>query len=246
MSEKRRIDVLLVEQGLCDSRSRAQSLIKGGLVYAGETQILKPGEVIAPDTVLRLEGQDHPWASRGGLKLVAALEHFKINPAGMTCLDVGASTGGFTDVLLTNGAARVYAVDVGSNQLVQRLRADSRVVNLEHTNARMLNPKFIEEPIDLVVCDASFIGLETVLPAPLSLTKPQAHLVALIKPQFEVGKGRVGKNGVVKEPHLHREVCERIERWLDSLPGWRVLGITDSPIEGPAGNREFLIAARRG
>ncbi len=245
MSEKQRADLLLVEQGLADSRSRAQNLIKSGLVFAGDTKVEKPSESFETSVVLRVEGADHPWASRGGLKLAKALEYFKINPTGMVCVDVGASTGGFTDVLLTNGAAKVYAVDVGSNQLVQRLRNDARVVNMEHVNARMLNPSFIEEPIDMVVCDASFIGLEVVLPGPLSLLKPQATVIALIKPQFEVGKGRVGKNGVVSDPDLHREVCDRIRSWFSFMPGFKVLGITDSPITGPEGNREFLICAQR-
>lgn len=241
-----RVDILLVAQGLCDSRSRAQALIKAGHVFAGDVKIGKPSEAFADDTVFRIEGEDHPWASRGGLKLARALEHFGINPSGMVAIDVGASTGGFTDVLLTHGAQKVYAVDVGSGQMVQRLRDDPRVVNLEGTNARMLNERFIPEPADIVVCDASFISLELVLPAALRLTKPQAVLVALIKPQFEVGKGRVGKNGVVSDPALHEEVCERISRWLGSLEGWQVVGLTDSPILGPAGNREFLICARKG
>lgn len=240
-----RIDLLLVAEGLCDSRSRAQSLIKAGVVFANDRKVEKPSEQFEEGVVLRLEGQDHRWASRGGLKLAAALRHFSFNPAGMVCVDVGASTGGFTDVLLTNGAAKVYAVDVGANQLVQRLRNDARVVNMEHVNARMLNPAYITEPIDLIVCDASFIGLEVVLPGPLGLLKPQGALIALIKPQFEVGKGRVGKNGVVTDPDLHQEVCDRIRNWISFMPGWKVEGITESPITGPEGNREFLIFASK-
>ena len=182
---------------------------------------------------------------RGAHKLIAGLDAFGIDPAGRICLDVGASTGGFTDVLLRRGAARVYAVDVGYGQLDLRLRADPRVVVLERTNARHLTDAQVPEPIGLVVCDASFISLRTVLPAPLALTAPEAALVALIKPQFEVGKGRVGKGGVVRDPALHQEVCAEVEAWLAAIPGWRVLGIEPSPLLGPAGNREFLIGARR-
>lgn len=245
MSSAQRADLLLVAQGLCDSRSRAQALIKAGHVFAGDVKVEKPSEIFADDVVLRLEGQDHPWVSRGGMKLAKALEDFGLDPSGVVAIDVGASTGGFTDVLLQHGAAKVYAVDVGSNQMVQRLREDPRVVNLENTNARWLNAQYVPEPADWVVCDASFIGLELVLPAALALTKPQALLVALIKPQFEVGKGRVGKNGVVSDPALHQEVCDKITSWINGLEGWKVTGLTDSPILGPAGNREFLICARR-
>lgn len=245
MSAGQRADILMVAQGLCDSRSRAQALIKAGHVFAGDVKVEKPSETFAEDVALRLEGQDHPWVSRGGMKLAKAIEHFGINPAGMVAIDVGASTGGFTDVLLHHGAVKVYAVDVGSNQMVQRLREDKRVVNLENTNARWLNTQYVPEPVDIVVCDASFISLELVLPAAMELTKPQALLVALIKPQFEVGRGRVGKNGVVSDPALHQEVCNDISCWLESFRGWKVAGLTESPILGPAGNREFLICARR-
>jgi 23S rRNA (cytidine1920-2'-O)/16S rRNA (cytidine1409-2'-O)-methyltransferase len=180
------------------------------------------------------------------VKLDHALAHFAIDPKGLVCLDVGASTGGFTDVLLTRGAAKVYAVDVGHGQLAWKLRQDARVVVLERSNARHLTRAEVPEPVQLIACDASFIGLETVLPAPLALAAPGAWLVALIKPQFEVGKERVGKGGVVRDPALHAEVCERIAGWLGAQPGWRVLGVTQSPIAGPEGNIEFLIAARHG
>jgi len=242
---KVRVDQALVERGLAESRSKAQALILAGLVYAGTARIAKAGDTVPADQTLSVKGQDHPWVSRGGLKLVKGLDEFAIDPAGLVALDVGASTGGFTDVLLSRGAARVYAVDVGHGQLAWKLREDPRVVVLEKTNARHLTAAQVPEPVDLVVCDASFIGLETVLPTPLSLTRPGAACVALIKPQFEVGKGRVGKGGVVREPELHREVCERIATWLGGLPGWRVLGVAESPITGPEGNREFLIGARR-
>jgi 23S rRNA (cytidine1920-2'-O)/16S rRNA (cytidine1409-2'-O)-methyltransferase len=238
---KKRVDQLMVERGLAESRARAQALVMAGLVLAGSKRIDKPGTPIAEDVVLEVKGQDHPWVSRGGLKLAQAITQFGLDPAGKVCLDVGASTGGFTDVLLTHGAARVYAVDVGHGQLAWKLRTDERVVVLERTNARHLSAEQIPEPIDMVVCDASFIGLETVLPAALALARPGAVLAALIKPQFEVGKGRVGKGGVVREPELHAEVCDRITTWLAGLPGWTVAGVCDSPIKGPEGNKEFLI-----
>ena len=195
---------------------------------------------------LELRGQDHPWVSRGGLKLARALDHFAIDPAGGTWLDIGASTGGFTDVLLARGAAKVYAVDVGHGQFAWKLRQDPRVVVLERTNARHLSRADIPDALDGIVCDASFIGLEVILPAPLALAAPAARLVALIKPQFEVGPAQVGKGGIVRDPDLHREVCARIADWLGRQPGWAVLGIANSPITGADGNREFLIAAKRG
>jgi len=243
---KIRLDQLLVDRGLVESKSRAQALIMAGLVYTGEKRLDKPGQPVPEDLQVDLRGQDHPWVSRGGLKLAKAIENFPISPAGKVAIDVGASTGGFTDVLIQNGAAKVYAVDVGQGQLAWKLRQDPRVVVLEKTNARHLTAEQIPEPVDLVVCDASFIGLETVLPAALSLTKPHAWLAALIKPQFEVGKGRVGKGGVVREPELHKEVCDRIEAWVGALPGWIVRGIVESPIKGPEGNIEFMIAAEKG
>lgn len=243
--ERVRADVALVARGLADSRSRAQALILAGQVYCDTARIDKPGQMVAADAPLTLKGQDHPWVSRGGLKLVKGLDHFGIDPAGLTCADIGASTGGFTDVLLARGAARVYAVDVGHGQLAWKLRQDPRVVVLERTNARHLTRTQVPEPIDLVVCDASFISLTVVLPAALALTAPRAWLVALIKPQFEVGKGRVGKGGVVRDPVLHDEVCARIAAWLAAQPGWQVLGITESPILGPEGNKEFLIGGQR-
>ncbi|OFX13372.1 MAG: hemolysin [Alphaproteobacteria bacterium RIFOXYD12_FULL_60_8] len=243
---KLRLDQMLVDRGLVESRARAQALVMAGVVFSGERKLDKPGQKLPEDTALEVRGKDHPWVSRGGLKLVKGLEVFAVDPTGLIGLDVGASTGGFTDVLLNRGAAKVYAVDVGYGQLAHKLRQDERVVVLERTNARALTRETILDPIDLVVCDASFIGLEPVLPAALALTAPQAHLIALIKPQFEVGKGRVGKGGVVRDPALHAEVCARIVAWVDSLPGWSVLGVTESPITGPEGNKEFLIGARRG
>jgi 23S rRNA (cytidine1920-2'-O)/16S rRNA (cytidine1409-2'-O)-methyltransferase len=241
MSARKRIDQRLVDEGLAESRTRAQALIMAGLVSAGGHRVDKPGTMVAADLPLAVKGQDHPWVSRGGLKLAAAIERFGLDVAGRVAVDLGASTGGFTDVLLAGGAARVYAVDVGHGQLAWKLRTDDRVVVLERTNARYLGPDQIPEPLDMVVCDASFIGLETILPAAMALARPGALLAALIKPQFEVGKGRVGKGGVVRDPALHDEVCRRIEAWLAARPGWRVVGICDSPILGPEGNKEFVI-----
>ena len=239
---KTRADVILVDRGLAESRARAQALIMAGVVFSGEARVDKPGSLLAREAPLEVRGADHPWVSRGGLKLEAALDHFAIEPGGLVCLDVGASTGGFTDVLLARGAAKVYAVDVGQGQLAWKLRKDPRVVVLERVNARHLTRAQVPDPPGLIVCDASFIGLATVLPAPLSLAAPGARVIALIKPQFEVGKDRVGKGGIVRDPALHREVCDGIAAWLGGLEGWRVLGVTESPIKGTEGNAEFLIA----
>jgi 23S rRNA (cytidine1920-2'-O)/16S rRNA (cytidine1409-2'-O)-methyltransferase len=239
-----RADVLLTERGLVESRARAQALILAGKVFSGERRVEKAGESLPADAPLEVRGQDHPWVSRGGLKLAHALGHFGLSPAGLVCLDVGASTGGFTDVLLHHGAARVHAVDVGHGQLAWKLRSDPRVVVHEKTNARHLTADAIGEPVGAVVCDASFIGLRTVLPAALALCAPGAWAIALIKPQFEAGPGQVGSKGVVRDPAVHAEVCAIIEAWWSALPGWRVVGIEASPITGPEGNREFLIGAR--
>jgi 23S rRNA (cytidine1920-2'-O)/16S rRNA (cytidine1409-2'-O)-methyltransferase len=242
---KLRLDQALVERGLAETRAKAQAAIMAGLVFSGEKRLDKPGLSVAADAPLELRGKPHPWVSRGGVKLAHALQHFGLDPQDRVCIDVGASTGGFTDVLLQHGAAKVYAVDVGEGQLDWKLRNDPRVVVLEKTNARHLDAALIPDPIACVVCDASFIGLQIVLPAALSLARPGAWAVALIKPQFEVGRERVGKGGVVRDPALHEEVCARIHAWWDALPGWRVIGIEPSPILGPEGNREFLIAAEK-
>jgi 23S rRNA (cytidine1920-2'-O)/16S rRNA (cytidine1409-2'-O)-methyltransferase len=245
MPAKQRLDTMLVARGLAESRAKAQALAIAGLVYSGDRRLDKPGQLLAEDTPLECRGRDHPYVSRGGVKLAHALDRFAIDPRGAIALDIGASTGGFTDVLLRRGTAKVYAVDVGHGQLDWRLRQDPRVVVRERCNARHLTSVEIPQAPDLIVCDASFIGLETVLPAALALAAANASLIALIKPQFEVGKGRVGKGGVVRDPALHEEVCARIAAWLVEQ-GWRVLGTTESPIRGPEGNVEFLIAARRG
>jgi 23S rRNA (cytidine1920-2'-O)/16S rRNA (cytidine1409-2'-O)-methyltransferase len=213
-------------------------------VFAGATRLDKPGTLIPAATELRLKTTGPSYASRGAFKLIAGLDAFALSPAGKLCLDVGASTGGFTDVLLERGAGRVVAVDVGHGQLDWRLRNDPRVVVLERTNARHLTAEMLPGAPELVVCDASFIGLATVLPAALALAAPGAELVALIKPQFEAGPAAVGKGGVVRDPAVHEAVCATVRGWLETAIGWTVLGIEASPILGPKGNREFLIGAR--
>jgi 23S rRNA (cytidine1920-2'-O)/16S rRNA (cytidine1409-2'-O)-methyltransferase len=240
-----RADQLLVDRGLAESRSRAQALILAGLVFAGERKLAKAGEQLAPDAMLDVRGRDHPWVSRGGIKLDHALTHFGWDVSGAVAIDVGSSTGGFTDVLLTRGAAKVYAVDSGTNQLAWKLRQDPRVVVLEKTNARNLTGAEIPEDVDLIVCDASFIGLSKVLDRPLGFAKPGARLVALIKPQFEAGREEVGKGGVVRDSAVHERVCDEARAWVEGK-GWRVVGIEKSPITGPEGNVEFLMAAING
>ncbi|RJX65963.1 TlyA family RNA methyltransferase [Tsuneonella suprasediminis] len=245
MTKKRRLDQLLVERGLAESRTRAQALVMAGLVFSGETKLVKPGHQIAEDAALDVRGRDHPWVSRGGIKLAHAIEHFALDPTGAVAMDIGSSTGGFTDVLLQNGAERVFAVDSGTNQLAWKLRQDPRVTVLEQTSARILTPEMIDAPCNWVVCDASFIGLAKVLENPLQLAAPQCGLVALIKPQFEVGREEVGKGGVVRDPALRQRVCDEVRAWIEGL-GWTVQGIVESPITGPEGNVEFLISAHRG
>jgi 23S rRNA (cytidine1920-2'-O)/16S rRNA (cytidine1409-2'-O)-methyltransferase len=244
MVTKMRADQLLVDQGLAESRTRAQALILAGLAYAGDRKIAKAGDQIAVDASLVVKGRDHPWVSRGGVKLAHAIENWGWDVRGVVAIDVGSSTGGFTDVLLTKGAERVYAVDSGTNQLAWKLRQDPRVLVLEQTNARYLTTAEIVEPVDLIVCDASFIGLAKVLTTPLTFAKDQARLIALIKPQFEAGPGEVGKGGVVRDPEIHQRVCREVTGWLESV-GWEICALTESPIKGPEGNIEFLVGARR-
>lgn len=242
---KQRADLLLVERGLSESRTRAQAAIMAGTVFSGERRIDKAGETLAVDSPLEVRGPEHPWVSRGALKLVRALDHFGIDPAGLVCLDVGASTGGFTEVLLTRGAATVVAVDVGRGQLAWTLREDTRVLVLEGRNARGLTADDLPAPADLIVCDASFIGLEKVLATPLTLAARRCTLVALIKPQFQLGREAVGKGGIVRDPARHAEACDQVRAWLGAQPGWTIDGIIESPISGAKGNKEFLIAAQR-
>lgn len=242
---KIRADQLLVDAGLAESKARAQALILAGLVYLGDRKIEKAGQQVPADAELDVRGRDHPWVSRGGIKLAHALDAFDINVTGFVAIDVGSSTGGFTDVLLTKGAARVYAVDSGTNQLAWKLRSDDRVIVHEQTSARILTQAHVPEPIDIIVCDASFISLAKVLEKPIGFARHGAHLVALIKPQFEARREEVGKNGVVRDPAVHERVCAEVQDWVVAQ-GWTVAGLTPSPITGPQGNIEFLLYARLG
>ena len=244
MANKQRADQLMVSRGLAESRARAQALILAGKVFTGDRQVAKAGDLIAEEAELSVKGRDHPWVSRGGIKLDHGLSHFGFDVTGVVALDVGSSTGGFTDVLLSRGAAKVHAVDVGTNQLAWKLRSDERVAVHEQTNARALTREIVPEAVDIVVCDASFIGLAKVLDAALDLARPGARLVALVKPQFEAGRGEVGKGGVVRDPVVHARVCDEVAAWVAGK-GWHVLGIEPSPITGPEGNVEFLLGAEK-
>ncbi|WP_338330209.1 TlyA family RNA methyltransferase [Commensalibacter sp. Nvir] len=242
--KKKRVDILLVEKNLVESRSKAQALIMAGLIFTPNSRINKPGELVREDIPLTIKGREHPWVSRGGMKLDHALHTFRLNPEGLNCIDVGASTGGFTDVLLSKNAHKVYALDVGHGQLAWKLRNDPRVIVHEKCNARYLTKHHIQDRIQVVVCDASFISLKTILPTPLSFCQPGGWAVALIKPQFEAGREYVGSKGVVRDPQIHQQVCQDIQNWWQNMPNWKVLGIETSPITGPEGNKEFLIAAQ--
>ena len=241
---KQRADQLLVDRGLAESRTRAQALILAGLAFVGDRKIDKAGQQVAEDAAVSVKGRDHPWVSRGGIKLDHALTHLGWDVKGAVAIDVGSSTGGFTDVLLSRGAMRVYAVDSGTNQLAWKLRQDDRVVVHEQTSARTLTPAHIPEAIDLIVCDASFIALSKVLPVPMSFAREGARMVALIKPQFEAERHEIGKKGVVRDPAVHARVCADVRNWLTS-EGWAVLDLVESPITGPEGNVEFLVGATR-
>lgn len=239
-----RIDHLLVERGHAESRTRAQALVMAGLVFMGDKRIDKPGQQVPTDQPIEVKGRDHPWVGRGGVKLDGAIKQFGLNPTGAVAMDIGSSTGGFTQVLLHHGASHVFAVDVGTNQLDWKLRQDDRITVLEQTNARALTEAQINRPCNWVVCDASFIGLKKVLEVPLALAARDCRLVALIKPQFEVAKSEVGKGGIVRDPALHSRVCEEIRSWLEG-DGWIIEGLIPSPITGTEGNVEFLINAVR-
>ena len=241
---KTRADQMLVDRGLAESKTRAQALIMAGLVFAGTRKVDKPGQALPDDVVLDVRGRDHPWVSRGGIKLAHGLDHFGWDVTGVVAIDVGSSTGGFTDVLLTRGAARVYAVDSGTNQLAWKLRQDPRVVVQEQTSARILTAAHVPEPVGLIVCDASFIGLAKVLERPMTFAGPGARLMALIKPQFEAGRDEVGKGGVVRDSLIRSRVCDAVVAWLTEA-GWTVAGVVESPITGPEGNVEYLVAASR-
>lgn len=244
MARKARLDQMLVQRGLVESRTRAQALVMAGVVFAGEEKVAKPGQQVAEDVELEVRGRDHPWVSRGGIKLAHAIEHFHLDPGGAVAMDIGSSTGGFTDVLLQGGAEHVFAVDSGTNQLAWKIRQDERVTVLEQTSARILTREHITRECNWVVCDASFISLSKVLEVPLQLAARECRLVALIKPQFEVEKHEVGKGGVVRDAALHERVCGEVRQWLEGL-GWDIEGIATSPITGPQGNVEFLICATR-
>ena len=231
-------------RGLAESRTKAQALIMAGAVFSGEKKLAKPGDMLAEDAALEVRGKDHPWVSRGGIKLAHGLDHFGFDVTGAVALDIGSSTGGFTDVLLSRGAAKVYAVDVGTNQLAWKLRQDLRVIVHEQTNARHLDRSIVPEPVDIINCDASFISLSKVLESPLKLARSGAKLVVLVKPQFEAGREEVGKGGVVRDPEVHSRVCAAAAEWVGSQ-GWTVVGVTESPITGPEGNVEFLLGATK-
>jgi 23S rRNA (cytidine1920-2'-O)/16S rRNA (cytidine1409-2'-O)-methyltransferase len=242
MAKRQRIDRLLVERGLFDSRARAQAAIAAGRVTVDGILITKPSQEAAIDAVLDAEPA-HPWVSRGGVKLAAALDHFHVDPAGRVCLDVGASTGGFSEVLLARGARLVFAVDVGRDQLHPKLRVRAQIVSIEATDMRALEPKKLKPRPDFVTVDVSFIRLELVLPRALALAQAPAHLLALIKPQFEAGRGAL-KNGIVRDPLVHAAVCNDVVELVASLD-WTVIGVVPSAVAGSDGNQEFFIAARR-
>jgi 23S rRNA (cytidine1920-2'-O)/16S rRNA (cytidine1409-2'-O)-methyltransferase len=239
---KLRADQLLLERELVESRARAQALILAGLVFSGERRIEKAGQTLAPDAPLEVRGREHPWVSRGGIKLAHGLDQFRWDVTGAVALDVGSSTGGFTDVLLKRGAAKVFAVDVGTNQLAWKLRQDTRVCVHEQTNARYLTDRIVTEPVDIIVCDASFISLAKVLDAALGFAKPSGRLLALVKPQFEAERSEIGKGGVVRDPAVHERVGQAAIAWIKSR-GWAVVGLVESPITGPEGNKEYLLGA---
>ncbi len=243
--KKMRADQLLVERALVDSAAQGQAAIMAGLVFHQEQKITTAGQQMSADAAIELRGKDHPWVSRGGLKLDHGLTHFGVDVRGWTAMDVGSSTGGFTDVLLSRGADHVFAVDSGTNQLAWKLRQDARVTVHEQTSARILTDTHIGRAIDIAVCDASFIKLADVLPVPLGFVRQGGWLVALIKPQFEVERHEVGEGGVVRDAVLHARVCDEVSAWLEST-GWAVQGITESPITGPSGNVEFLIGGVKG
>ncbi len=239
-----RADIFLVEHGFAVSRAEAQAAISAGNVRAGGKPVLKASQAIAQDASIEYE-KAHPYVSRGALKLVAALDHFDLSPAGLICIDIGASTGGFTEVLLQRGARKVYAVDVGHGQLHPKLAVDPRVILLEGVNARDLKPAHIPEPADCIVADVSFISLKLALSSALALARGGGWLVALVKPQFEVGRGNIAKGGIVKDEAARQEAVKGIADWLDGQSGWAGIGTIDSPIAGGDGNCEFLLAARK-
>jgi 23S rRNA (cytidine1920-2'-O)/16S rRNA (cytidine1409-2'-O)-methyltransferase len=235
----------MVLKGFVKSREQANSILMTGNVFVDNKRVEKPGQQVSQNSKIEIKGKTYPWVSRGGIKLNKAILEFSLDCNSIVALDIGASTGGFTDVLLVNGASKIYAVDVGYGQLDWKLRQDERVIVKEKTNARYLTDEIIKDPLDALVCDASFISLKKVLPSGLGLLKSNGWLVALIKPQFEVGKGLVGKGGVVRDSTLHETVVNDIKKWIEFETKMNVLGVIESPILGPSGNKEFLIAAKK-
>jgi 23S rRNA (cytidine1920-2'-O)/16S rRNA (cytidine1409-2'-O)-methyltransferase len=235
----------MVSRGLAKSREQANSMLMAGTVFVNHKRIDKPGQQITKDSEIDVKGKIHPWVSRGGIKLEKAILEYNLDCNSVIALDIGASTGGFTDVLLTKGAKKVYAVDVGYGQLDWKLRQDERVIVSEKTNARFLTDKIIKDTLDVIVCDASFISLKKILPSSLQFLKKNGWLAALIKPQFEVGKDLVGKGGVVRDPNLHEEVTNDIKGWITSEMKMNLLGVVESPILGPSGNKEFVIVVTK-
>lgn len=240
-----RLDLLLTERGLVPTRTKAQTAIRSGAVFSKAVCLDKPGQLVPPDLVIEIRGNPTCYVSRAGQKLDYALSQFSITPGGLICLDVGASTGGFSGVLLGRGARRVYAIDVGHDQLDPSIRADPRVVVMEGLNVKALTQTLIADPVELITCDISFISLRKALPAALALAAPGAFLVALIKPQFEVGRAAIGKGGIVRDSAAQQVACTSLARWLDTEMNWKVLGLIESPITGKDGNKEFLIGAQR-
>lgn len=244
--DKKRIDQLIVFRGLAESRSRAQEIIRQGLVFVAGEAVQKPSAEYSATAQIEIRGSVHPWVGRGGIKLDHALKEFSITARGRTCLDLGASTGGFTDVLLCHGARKVYAVDVGHGQLHEKLRNDPRVISLEGLHAKDLDRVHIPEPVTLIVCDVSFISLKKALPFALACAEaPGSDLVALIKPQFEAGREHIGKGGIVRDETLHRRICADIQDFLERELRWEVQGVIRSPIAGGDGNQEYLLHGLR-
>ena len=244
--EKKRADILLVENNLAASREQAKALIMSGVVLCNDKLVKKSGDLIPCDSQMRLKGQTpYPWVSRGGVKLKAAIDGFSIDIRDKICMDVGSSTGGFSDVLLHHGACHIYAIDVGRNQLHWKLRNDKRITVMEGVNARHVKMNDFAHRPDIIVCDASFIGLEKVLESVLDIAKENSALVALIKPQFQLARADIGKGGIVSDPALHKKACDFVQNWLDDDKGWRVHGLLESPITGQTGNKEFLIYATK-
>ena len=235
----------MVLKGFAKSREQANSILMTGNIFVDNKRVEKSGQQVSQNSKIEIKGKTYPWVSRGGVKLNKAILEFSLDCNSVVALDIGASTGGFTDVLLVNGASKIYAVDVGYGQLDWKLRQDKRVIVKEKTNARYLTDEIIKDPLDALVCDASFISLKKVLPSGLRLLKSNGWLVALIKPQFEVGKGLVGKGGVVRDSTLHETVVNDIKKWIEFETKMNVLGVIESPILGPSGNKEFLIAAKK-